>query len=86
MGAAPIGIGVVHNRVFSWVSEGLLSMTGYCLDELSGKSARVLCTDDDEYERVGREKYGQIATAGKGVIETRWKAKDGSLIDILLSS
>ena len=84
--AAPIGIGVVHNRVFSWVNEGLLSMTGYCLDELSGKSARILYADDDEYERVGREKYGQIATAGKGVVETRWKAKDGSLIDILLSS
>jgi two-component system cell cycle sensor histidine kinase/response regulator CckA len=84
--AAPIGIGVVHNRVFSWVNEGLLSMTGHSLDELSGKSARVLYTDDDEYERVGREKYEQIATAGKGVVETRWKAKDGSLIDILLSS
>jgi PAS domain S-box-containing protein len=84
--AAPIGIGVVHNRVFSWVNEGLLSMTGHSLDELSGKSARVLYADDDEYERVGREKYEQIATAGKGVVETRWKAKDGSLIDILLSS
>ena len=54
---APIGIGVVHNRVFSWVNEGLLSMTGHSLDELSGKSARVLYADDDEYERVGREKY-----------------------------
>jgi two-component system cell cycle sensor histidine kinase/response regulator CckA len=84
--AAPIGIGVVHNRVLSWVNEGLLSMTGHSLDELSGKSARVLYTDDDEYERVGREKYGQIATAGKGVVETRWKARDESLIDILLSS
>ncbi len=84
--AAPIGIGVVHNRVFSWVNEGLLSMTGHSLDELSGKGAQILYADDDEYERVGREKYGQIATAGKGVVETRWKAKDGSLIDILLSS
>ncbi len=84
--AAPIGIGVVHSRVLSWVNEGLLSMTGHSLEELSGKSARVLYTDDDEYERVGREKYGQIATAGKGVVETRWKARDESLIDILLSS
>jgi PAS domain S-box-containing protein len=84
--AAPIGIGVVHHRVFSWVNEGLLSMTGYSLDGLSGKSARVLYADDDEYERVGREKYEQIATAGKGVIETRWKAKDGTVIDIFLSS
>ena len=83
---APIGIGVVHNRVFSWVNEGLLSMTGHSLDELSGKSARVLYADDCEYERVGRDKYAQIATAGKGAVETRWKAKDGSLIDIFLSS
>ena len=84
--AAPIGIGVVHNRVLSWVNEGLLSMTGHSLDELSGKSSRVLYADDGEYERVGRVKYEQIATSGKGVVETRWKAKDGSLIDIFLSS
>jgi PAS domain S-box-containing protein len=84
--AAPIGIGVVHSRVFSWVNEGLLSMTGYSLDELSGKSARLFYTSDSEYERVGREKYAQIAHAGKGVVETRWKAKDGRLIDIYLSS
>ena len=63
--AAPIGIGVVHNRVFSWVNEEILAMTGYALDELAGKSARILYADDEEYMRVGREKYEQISTRGR---------------------
>jgi PAS domain S-box-containing protein len=83
---APIGIGVVHDRVFSWVNEGILSMTGYSLDELSGKSSRILYANDSEHERVGRETHAQITTAGKGALETRWTAKDGRIIDIFLSS
>ena len=62
-------------------------MTGHNLDELSGKSARVLYADDGEYETPWAGKSTQrSATAGKGVVETRWKAKDGSLIDFSLSS
>ncbi|MBU0508829.1 PAS domain S-box protein, partial [bacterium] len=40
----------------------------------------------EDFEYVGREKYGQIAEKGSGTAETQWRRKDGTVIDILLSS
>ncbi|NIR15572.1 MAG: PAS domain S-box protein, partial [Desulfobacterales bacterium] len=84
--AAPIGIGLVHNRVLDWVSGRMNEMLGYSEDELIGKSARVAYTNDEEYERVGRDKYAEIQERGIGAVETHFRRKDGSIIDVLLCS
>ncbi len=84
--AAPIGIGLVNNRVLGWTNDRLQKMVGYTDDELQGKSARVLYPTDEEYECVGREKYAQIEKYGTGTVETRMLRKDGEVIDVLLSS
>ena len=84
--AAPIGIGMVADRVIKQANERLCKMTGYSHEELLGKSARMLYPSDEEYEYVGREKYTQISKRGTGTVETRWQRKDGKVIDILLSS
>jgi PAS domain S-box-containing protein len=83
---APIGIGLVHNRVFDWISDRMSSMLGYARDELIGKSARVAYESDKEFERVGKVKYAEIRKRGIGTVETRLKRKDGSVFDVLLSS
>jgi len=85
-GAAPIGIGLVSDRVFLDVNERFCEIVGYGKDELVGQSARMVYPSDDEYARVGREKYGQIAEGGAGAVETRFQRKDGTVVDILLSS
>src|SRR4030042_2051099 len=41
---------------------------------------------NEEYERVGIDKYRQIAEKGTGSAETRFKCKDGRIINIFLSS
>jgi PAS domain S-box-containing protein len=84
--AAPTGIGMVHKRVISWTNKMLCTMTGYTETELYGQNARILYPTDEDYEYVGREKYAQIDVRGTGSVETRWKRKDGTIIDILLSS
>ncbi len=84
--AAPTGIGVVSNRVFLAVNDRICEMTGYTQDELIGQNARVLYPSDDDFEYVGREKYRQISEHGTGTVETRWKRKDGRLVDVLMSS
>ena len=84
--AAPVGIGVVSDRILTRVNDRLCDMTGYSPEELVGKSARVLYPADEDFEYVGREKYRQIWEKGTGTVETRWRRKDGSLRDILLSS
>lgn len=84
--AAPIGIGLAHNRVLAWVSDWMNEMLGYSGDELIGKSARLLYENEEEFERVGIEKYREINEQGIGKIETRWIRKDGTVIDVHLRS
>jgi two-component system, cell cycle sensor histidine kinase and response regulator CckA len=84
--AAPTGIGVVTDRVVKQVNERLCEMTGYSEEELTGQNARMLYVSDDDYEYVGSEKYRQIRERGTGTVETRWRRKDGRVINVLLSS
>jgi PAS domain S-box-containing protein len=84
--AAPVGIGLVVSRVIMEVNDQLCEMTGYTAEDLIGQSARILYPSQEEFERVGIEKYGLIALKGSGSVETRWKRKDETIIDILLSS
>ncbi len=84
--AAPVGIGIVVNRVLKEVNDRICEMTGYSQEELIGNDARMLYPSDTDYEFVGREKYGQIRKHGTGTVETKWKRKNGGIIDVLLSS
>jgi PAS domain S-box-containing protein len=84
--SVPVGIGVVTARVFKQVNQRLCEMTGYAEEELLEKNSRMLYVDDESYLHVGREKYAQIEKRGSGTVETRWRRKDGTVVDILLSS
>jgi PAS domain S-box-containing protein len=84
--AAPIGIGVLTDRVISEVNKQLCVITGYTKDELLHQDTRKLYPTDDDYEYVGRVKYQQISEQGTGTVETRFKRKDGRIINVLLKS
>lgn len=84
--AAPIGIGMVCNRVIKRANDRLCEMVGYSPDELIDQSAELLYPSREEFEWVGNEKYDQIRKRGSGTVETQWKCKDGTVLDILLSS
>lgn len=84
--AAPVGLGFVKDRVYLEVNRRTEEMTGYAAAELVGQSTRLLYESDEEYERVGREKYGELDRKGIGTTTTRWKRKDGTLLPIQLTS
>ncbi len=84
--AAPIGIGVVRDRILLEVNARICEMTGFTPEELIGKNTRIFYPTQKEFEYVGEVKYRQIAEKGTGVVETKWMKKDGSIIDVLLSS
>ena len=86
LNAAPVGIGLVKNRVFGWVSSRMSEMLGYSADELVGQSARVIYESQEEFDRVGRVKYSEIKERGIGGVETRFKCKNGRVIDVFLCS
>ena len=84
--AAPVGIGMVIRRVFQEANDTLCRMTMYSREELLGHDARMLYPTQEDYDYVGQEKYRQIGEQSIGTVETRWKRKDGTVIDIILSS
>ena len=84
--AAPVGIGICsHHRITS-VNDGFCRMTGYAEEEVVGRPTRMLHASDEEYDAVMNEKFAQIAEQGIGVVETRWRTGDGTVIPVLLSS
>jgi PAS domain S-box-containing protein len=84
--AAPVGIGLVSDRILMRVNDRICEMTGYSQNELVGKNSRILYPTDEDYEYVGTVKYAMIRERGTGTVETRWMRKDGIIRDILLSS
>ena len=84
--ASPVGIGLVKDRVLLSVNQKVCTITGYSEAELVGQSSRKLYPSQDDFDYVGAEKYRQIALFGVGTVETRWRRKDGTVIDVLLSS
>lgn len=83
---APVGIGVANGRSLQFVNDRFCRITGYSRRELLGQESRMLFLSDADYEQTGREEYRQIAQSGYGTIETRWKKKNGDVIDVLLCS
>lgn len=75
--ASPIGICRVRSRVFEWVNDAMCRMTGYSIGDFYGKNSRFLFEKDEEYVRTGDVLYGQ------GWVETTFRKKDGTTIDIL---
>lgn len=85
LAAAPVGIGVVRDRIIQKVNPELCQMVGYKAGELIGQSTRLLYPSDEEFQRVGNEKYAQIEELGMGTVDTQLKCKDGRVIDVFLS-
>ena len=84
--AAPIGIGLVKERVIYWVNDAFIKMVGFSKKELIGQNSVMIYPDRQQYEYAGKIKYDQIKRNKIGQVETKFKTKSGRIIDILLSS
>ena len=85
-GAVPVGVGLISNRTMMKVNERLCRITGFREDELIGQNTRMLYWSDADFDFVGTELYRQIRESGTGTVETRWRRKDGRMVNVLISS
>jgi PAS domain S-box-containing protein len=79
--AAPVGVGVVTDRVFREVNDSVCSITGYSREELLNRSSRMVYPSEEEFIRVGKVKYGEIREKGVGAhrdaMETEGRRNQG---------
>lgn len=83
---APVGLGIVVNRVFSELNQKFCDLVGYSHEELIGQSSRMIYPDEKTYRQAGESKYLQIESFGIGSVETQLQRKDGTIINVILSS
>ncbi len=83
--AAPVGIGLVTDRVMNAANKRLCDMLGYAQQDLVGQSTRTLYPTEEDYAYVGQQ-YTEVWDKGMAMGETHWKRKDGRVIDVLLSA
>lgn len=82
LAASPVGVGLTIDRRMVWANEALVSMFGFAEEkEYAGKSLRMLYPSDEEFERVGRLVYRDLATGKTNEVEARMRRKHGSLFD-----
>jgi PAS domain S-box-containing protein len=84
--SAPVGIGLVMDRVIQEANQTLCKITGYTKEELVGQSSRMLYPTAEEYQYAGKKNFRLIAKYGTGTLETKFVRKNGKIIDVLLSS
>jgi PAS domain S-box-containing protein len=85
LNASPVGIGVTTGQTLQWANRTMDLMLGYDQEELKGQPSRVLFADDGEYERALQALLKEVEARSVGTVQTVWKRKDGTRLDIALS-
>ena len=84
--SVPLAIGIVRDRTIIEINEVAELFTGYSVHELIGQSVRMIYESYEEFERVGQQLYPSLEKSITSAIEAKWLRKDGSVIDVLITS
>ncbi len=82
--SAPVGMGIIRDRVLLEVNERAAAQLGYTRSELIGKSTRMLFHSEEDYERIGKEFYPGFKTRGESQVAAYYRRKDGTPIEVLI--
>lgn len=68
--AAPIGICMTVNEIFTEANDRLCEILGYTRDDLIGRHVRLLFPGEDDYEAARREALARVENTGRFTLET----------------
>jgi len=83
--SSPTGIAIIADRVFIEVNKRLCDMLGYEEHELVGQNTLLIYQDAEEFKQVDSRVVTELGQKDTASIETRFRCKDGRLIDVLLN-
>ncbi len=78
----PVGVGIIRNREIYEVNNKALEITGYSLEDILGKSTRILYKSEADFITTGKMFYESQSLFVEHEVE--WKKKNGDIITILL--
>ncbi|MEN6620879.1 MAG: PAS domain S-box protein [Smithella sp.] len=82
----PVGLSILKDRVFQRVNKAWVEICGYSQFDIIGHTARLLYEEEEEYERVGRELFTDLAQRGLTFVQTKHRQKDGDIRDVVLTA
>ncbi|BDQ34867.1 PAS domain-containing hybrid sensor histidine kinase/response regulator [Pseudodesulfovibrio portus] len=83
--ATRVGIGVVKDRVITQANDHFFDMLGYSKEELLGSGSRKVYATEEAYQKAGQEAYGAMSGDKTVALETQWRRKDGTVLDVLVT-
>lgn len=84
--ATPVGLSIMHNRVFQSGNKVLHKNFGYPESDIIGHNSRMLYENEEEYERIGQELYEKQSKHDSSSVITRFRRKDGVFRDAILTA
>ncbi len=81
-----VGLGFIENRIFIEVNDYLCELFGYDRSEIVGHSTELIYPTEEDFKYFGRENAEKLDKKGFGSFSTTLKRKDGSLIDVLVTT
>jgi PAS domain S-box-containing protein len=79
LSAAPIGIGLVENRIIKRINGAMMRMFRFDSDEdYIGKSARIVYPSEEDFQKVGDFIYNYLKAGKDAWLDTMFQRKDGT--------
>ncbi len=83
--SSPVGIALIQDRIFKWVNNEMIQMFGYQSKlDLENKSTRIVYSDTDDFEIIGRQIYSALEEKGFAEYEIDLVKKDDALFPVHL--
>lgn len=80
-----VGIVFVKERIINWSNSRMCEIFGYNQTQITNKSTKMFYANDSEYECLGRNAYGVLATGKRYTVEQKMRHKDGFEIWVRMS-
>ncbi|HOT13813.1 MAG TPA: ATP-binding protein [Bacteroidales bacterium] len=86
LNSVPAFIGLVSDNIILFANEHASLMTGYNMEEISGRNFSFLFADEDEYLNVNKILSTYLVEQNTSTVNTHWRMKNGVRLDVMITA